>query len=430
MSADNPKKPRSFKQAKVIQVFLWDHLVGATALDPRSGCHAFQYDDQFRAMGIEPSPLRMGVGRNETHIFPDLGARTYQRLPALLSDSLPDRFGTSLIQLAMRDYGIPEERITPLDKLAYIGNRSMGALQFKPAHDRGRTPSAVDIAGLVEAARDAILGDPHGSPLKQLVSVGVSAGGARPKAVVGWNPTTGRFLSGQFDLPEGFEHWLLKFDGVEQGPPTEPHDEGRIEFAYHLMAKAAGVRMSECRLHEEGGRAHFMTRRFDREGRSTRHHVQTLCAMDHMDFGLLGAYSYNQFLDVIVRLGLPEDDLAQAFRRMAFNVMARNLDDHTKNVSFLLKRGEPWRLAPAYDLTFSWDPHGRYNHQHFLSVNGKFDGITRADLLLEAERYSIGNARGILDQVQDAVAHWDEFSEEAGVPRERRGMIGREHRLL
>jgi len=191
-----------------------------------------------------------------------------------------------------------------------------------------------------------------------------------------------------------------------------------VEYAYSLMAKAAGIAMTECRLHEEGGRAHFMTRRFDREGSATRHHIQTLCAMAHMDFGMAGAYSYGQLFETILKLGLPDHDLEQAFRRMAFNVLARNLDDHTKNVSFRLRHGGRWELAPAYDLTFAHNPEGRWNNQHFLSVNGRHDGIGREDLLLEGERYSIGRARAILDEVREAVGRWNEFRDEAGIPRE------------
>lgn len=426
--------PRPFKHVSRIEVHLWGDKIGAIARDPNSGFYAFRYDDKFRAQGIEPAPLHMPTNRAETFIFPNLQERTYHRLPALVNDSLPDKFGNALIEKALFALGVSKETITPLDRLAYLGSRAMGALQFKPPRGEVKHATAIQFRDLVEEARLAIHGQLDGSEdaqgLQHIISVGISAGGARPKAVVCWNPKTQEFRSGQFDAPTDFEHWLLKFDGIEDGLLGEPHNEGRIEYAYHLMAKAAGIQMTDCRLHEEGGRAHFMTRRFDRGEGTTRHHIQTLCAMDHMDFGLMGAYSYGQLFDVILRLRLSDSHLEQAFRRMAFNVMARNLDDHTKNFSFRYKQGGPWELAPAYDINFAHDPAGRWNHQHFLAVNGKHDGIGRADLLQEAERFSVGGAKVILDQTRSAVERWSEFCQEAEVPRKKAEAIGREHRLV
>ena len=426
--------PRNnFRHVARIEVHLWDHLVGAIARDPSSGFYAFRYTDDFRARGIEPAPLYMPTSRAETFLFPSLQERTYHRLPALVNDSLPDKFGNALIDKALFSCGIAKEAITPLDRLAYLGSRAMGALRFKPAQGEVKHATAIELRDLVDEARQAIRGnlDSEGAQgLQHIISVGVSAGGARPKAVVSWSPETGEFRSGQFDAPQGFEHWLLKFDGIEDGQLDEPRNEGRIEYAYHLMAKAAGIRMTECRLHEEGGRAHFMTRRFEREAGATRHHIQTLCAMGHMDFGQMGAYSYGQLFDVIQRLRLSDADLEQAFRRMAFNVMARNLDDHTKNWSFLLRQGCAWELAPAYDLTFAHDPSGRWNYQHFLAVNGKHDDIARQDLLQEAERFSIGGAKSILDEIRSAVERWGEFGEAAGVSRRKLEEIGGHHRPL
>lgn len=411
--------PRPFRHATRIEVLLWGRRIGAIARDPASGYYAFRYDDGFRQLGFEPSPLRMPVGPERTWIFPDLPERTFHRLPALVNDSLPDHFGNALIETSLLAMGVPREEITPLDRLAYLGNRAMGALQFHPPRSESRKPSAIELRDLVEEARKAVQGDLSedggAQGLKQILAVGISAGGARPKAVICWNRATGEFRSGQFDAPEGFEHWLLKFDGIEGTHSSGPVNEGRTEYAYHRMAQSAGIRMAESRLHEEGGRAHFMTRRFDRGTGTVRHHVQTLCAMDHMDLGRMGVYSYGQLFDAMIRLNLPDSDLDQAFRRMAFNVMARNLDDHTKNISFLIREGGTWELAPAYDLTFAHDPAGRWNFQHFLSVNGKHDGIGRSDLLLEAERFSIGNAKTLLDQVRSAVEHWPEFADEAGL---------------
>lgn len=424
---------KPFRHVTRVEVHLWDQLVGVLARDPRTRLYVFRYTDEFRRGGIEPAPLRMPVGPDTTWAFPDLSERTYHGLPALVNDSLPDAFGNRLIEKVLGDMGVEPAAISPLDRLAYLGDRAMGALRFKPPRSEVGKATAIELKGLVEEARRAIgrdAGDQAGSSLRHIIQVGISAGGARPKAVVCWNPSTGQFRSGQFDAPDGFEHWLLKFDGIEDGTPNGPRNEGRIEYAYHLMAKAAGIDMAECRLHEEGGRAHFMTRRFDREGASTRHHVQTLCAMDHMDLAQAGAYSYAQFFQVVRHLGLDDTALDQAYRRMAFNVMARNLDDHTKNHSFRLRQGGSWALSPAYDLTYAHDPNGRWNHQHFLSVNGKHDGIRREDLLVEAERFSVARPRIVLDQVRDSVERWSEFAAVAGVPEAGIEAIARDHLLL
>ena len=417
-----PEAKKTFRHVSRIEVHLWGNPVGRLAMDPGTGFYAFRYDPSFPGRGIEPAPLQMPVDEQRTLVFPDLSPRTFQRLPAMVGDSLPDRFGNRLIEESLRSYGVDPDAITTLDRLAYLSHRTMGALQFKPPRGEVEKASAIELETLVSEARRAVherLDEGNSSEaLKHIISVGISAGGARPKAVICWNPETGELRSGQFDAPEGFQHWLLKFDGIEEGQLGAPRVEGRVEYAYSLMAKAAGIAMTECRLHEEGGRAHFMTRRFDREGSATRHHIQTLCAMAHMDFGMAGAYSYGQLFETILKLGLPDHDLEQAFRRMAFNVLARNLDDHTKNVSFRLKQGGGWELAPAYDLTFAHNPDGAWNHQHFLSVNGRRDGIGREDLLLEGERYSIGRARSILDEVRAAVSRWNEFRDEAGIPTE------------
>ncbi|MCB9497378.1 MAG: type II toxin-antitoxin system HipA family toxin [Fibrobacteria bacterium] len=426
---------KKFRHVSKLEVHLWGHHIGSLMPDTHSPAYAFRYTDEFRLAGIEPSPLQMPVNRPITWIFPNLNQKTYHGLPALVNDSLPDAFGNRVIDRALPSFGVPIEQITFLDRLAYLGSRAMGALQFKPPQEPAQRPTAIHLRELVEEARLAIsreaLQDGSGS-LKHIIQVGISAGGARPKAVICWNPNTGDFQSGQFDAPEGYEHWLLKFDGIEKGQNdfVEPHNEGRVEFAYYLMATAAGIRMSESRLHEEGGRAHFMTRRFDREGASTRHHVQTLCAMAHMDLAYLGAYSYGQFFEAILNLGLPEGSLEEAYRRMAFNVMARNLDDHTKNQSFLLQQEGTWQLAPAYDLTHAHDPAGRWNHQHFLAVNNKYDEISRADMLLEAERYSIADRKLILDQVSAAIEMWPVYADAAGVPKKKAEQIRKDLRII
>jgi serine/threonine-protein kinase HipA len=421
-SGEARRAPPRYTHVSSIEVFLWDERVGATVLDPRYGYYAFRYTPEFRQLGIQPAPLQMPIGPDRTYLFPDLPTATYLRLPALLSDALPDDFGNALINRWMADRGISADQITALDRLAYMSNRAMGALRFKPSRGPAtRTPVAIQMSELVHEARKALAGtiddDDHATAtLRSLIEVGTSAGGARAKAVIAWNPATEEIRSGQLDAPPGFEHWLLKFDGV--GVDNDlggSKDYGRIEYAYHLMAKAAGIAMSDCRLLQEHGRAHFMTRRFDRDAGNLRHHVQTLCAMSHIDYKKIGTNSYAQLFDTANLLHLPYSDREEIFRRMSFNVMGRNCDDHSKNFSFLLRRGGPWELAPAYDLSFAHNPASPWTHQHLMSVNGKFKDFTRSDLLEVADRFGIGTGTRVIDQVREAIAGWPSYAESAGV---------------
>jgi serine/threonine-protein kinase HipA len=422
----------------VIEVHLWNQHIGSAALDPAYGYYAFAYTPEFAGQGIAPSPLHMPVAAHAPYLFTDLPPATYQRLPAMLSDALPDDFGNALIDRYMADHGIVAANVTALDRLAYMGTRAMGALTFKPA--RGpvrRKPTAIVLNELVEQARRAITGqvdadDDTSAALRSIIDVGTSAGGARAKAVIAWNPATNEIRSGQLDAPDGFEHWLLKFDGMGRDHELgSTQHYGRIEYAYHLMARAAGITMTDCRLLEENGRAHFMTQRFDREGQNTRHHLQTLCAMAHLDYRKKGTNAYSQLFGAMHQLQLPYADLEQAFRRMTFNVMARNCDDHSKNVSFLLRQGSAaWSLAPAYDLTFAHNPQGAWTNQHLMSVNGKFKDFTVADLLAEANRFGIGTAKRVIEEVRVALGQWDSFAREAEVPHAQATEIQRQFLLL
>ena len=304
----------------------------------------------------------------------------------------------------------------------HSSKRAMGALQFKPARGPGaRTAIALELSGLVSTARKAVHGDFDGddharAALRDIIEVGTSAGGARAKAVIAWNPETEEIRSGQVEAPPGFEHWLLKFDGM--GRDFElgaSQDYGRIEYAYYRMAIAAGIKMNESRLLYENGRAHFMTKRFDRGEANVRHHIQSLCAIAHLDYRRKGANSYAQLFDTINRLGLPYEDKEEAFRRMVFNVMARNCDDHTKNVAFRLRQGSAWELAPAYDITFAHNPRGEWTSQHLMSVNGKFKDFTENDLLAEGDRFVIGTAPRVIGKVRTAILAWPSYGAEAGV---------------
>jgi serine/threonine-protein kinase HipA len=425
-----------YKPIDIVEVRAWDRLVGAVALDPRLGYYAFEYAPAFIEAGIELAPLTMPLAQARLpFIFPDLSDLTYKRLPAMLADSLPDDFGNNLINAWMANQGVAPGDITALDRLAYMGKRSMGALEFRPA--RGPRParaSAIVLSELVDSARRAVRGefdnDPHTSAaLKQILSVGTSAGGARAKAAIAWNPHTKEIRAGQFDVDPGFEHWLLKFDGIgKDNELGESHGYGRIEYAYHLMAIQAGIEMSACRLLEEGGRAHFMTKRFDRDG-NRKLHTQTLCGMAQLDYKAKGVHDYSQFLGSMRQLGMGTAAFDQAFRRIAFNVMASNCDDHSKNISFVLHGRTDWILAPAYDLIYAFNPTGEWTYQHLISVNGKFNDIGRGDLLTLADRFQIGTAPRLLAQVKDAVAAWPEFAGRAQVSKPAIDRI-RSHQVL
>jgi serine/threonine-protein kinase HipA len=410
-----------YRPVDLIEVRAWGATVGGVSIDPGLGYYVFEYDPKWQARGIELAPLTMPVSQS-LHVFPLLPEATYKRLPAMLADALPDDFGNALIDAWMAREGVPKSAITPLDRLAYLGARGMGALEFKPTRGpRHRKATAVAISRLVVSARNALSGKFDGdreteAAITNLIQVGTSAGGARAKAVIAWNPKTHEIRSGQLPADPGFDYWLLKLDGV--GKDSELGTGGfygRIEYAYYLMALSAGIGMFESRLLEENGRAHFMTRRFDRQN-GAKQHIQTLCAMQHLDFKQRSTHDYNQYFQAIRALRLPESALEEGFRRMVFNVLAANCDDHTKNLSFLMDESGQWRLSPAYDVTHAYNPKGEWTYQHLMSVNGKFQGITRADLEAVGDRFLIPGYRRIITTVVEAVRRWPGFAETAGLP--------------
>lgn len=431
------KKPTTrYKHVNVIDVHLWDRRIGAVALDPVYGFYVFSYTPEFLATGIEPAPLQMSTAKGPTFIFTDLPVETCKRLPAMLSDALPDDFGNALINRYMADKGISASEISALDRLAYMGNRAMGALQFKPTRGPKHKPTSIVMIDLVNEARKAVEGSIEGedqanAALRSIIDVGTSAGGARAKAVIAWNRETNEIKAGQLDAPPGFEHWLLKFDGMgrdnELGASA---DYGRIEYAYYLMAKTAGLDMMECRLLHENGRAHFMTKRFDRDSGGVRHHIQSLCAMSHLDYKKKGVNSYSQLFSTMQELALPYEQKEEAFRRMVFNVMGRNCDDHTKNLAFRLRQGHPWELTPAYDITFAHNPKGEWTSQHLMSVNGKFKDFLEEDLLEVADRFAIGTAKSVISKVRDAIKAWPDFAGQAGLSKTLLEAIQQQQLLL
>jgi len=426
-------------------VMLWGRTIGAVTQEGAGAVAAFEYVPAFTGSGIELSPLRMPLLRR-IYSFPELPQGTFHGLPGLLADSLPDRFGNALIDQWLAAEGRAPENFSAVERLCYIGNRGMGALEFKPAlGPRARTAGKVDLSALVALASEVLTqrkglaasfrrSAERRQALQDILRVGTSAGGARAKAVIAWNPRTNEVRSGQVAAGAGFGYWLLKFDGVSGNKDKEledPKGYGAIEYAYALMAQAAGVHMSECRLLEENGRRHFMTRRFDRLADGGKLHMQSLGALAHYDYNQPGAYSYEQALQLIRELGLPMAAVEEQFRRMVFNIVARNQDDHVKNIAFLMDRQGQWSLAPAFDVTYSHNPAGVWTAQHQMTLNGKRDGFTLADLRACARLVTLKRGRdlAILNEVCAAVRRWPEFAQQAGVVAVQRRQIGRAHRL-
>lgn len=428
----------------IAEVQLWGRTIGAVALEEGRDVAAFQYDSTFAQSGIELSPLTMPLS-DQVYEFPTLPRATFHGLPGLLADSLPDKFGNALIDAWLATQGRTPESFHAVERLCYTGRRGMGALEFAPVlGPRPRTATKVEIDALVRLAGEVLThrGDLQGhfneagkaQALRDILRVGTSAGGARAKAVIAWNRTTNEVRSGQIAAGEGFDYWLLKFDGVAGNKDKEledPKGYGAIEFAYHLMAKAAGITMSECRLLEENGRRHFMTRRFDRLAGGAKLHMQSLCALAHFDFNQAGAYAYEQALLTIRQLKLPMAAVEEQFRRMVFNIVARNQDDHVKNIAFLMNQQGEWSLAPAFDVTYSYNPSGSWTATHQMTLNGKRDGFAPEDFEACAKTAMMkrGRAATIIAEVQTAVRRWPEFAAEARLSDEWCRKIEKTHRL-
>ncbi len=429
----------------IAEVQLWGRTIGAVSMDDGRDVAAFQYDAEFAESGIELSPLMMPLS-TRVYTFPALARETFHGLPGLLADSLPDRFGSLLIDAWLATQGRTPGSFGAVERLCYVGTRGMGALEYKPARGpRPRKATAIDIDALVRLANDVLSNrselrvhlDDDGSEaaLRDILLVGTSAGGARAKAVVAWNRNTNEVRSGQIAAGQGFEYWLLKFDGVTNNRDKELNDPlgyGAIEYAYWMMARAAGITMSECRLLEENGRRHFMTRRFDRLDAGEKLHMLSLCAMAHFDFNQAGAYAYEQALLTIRQLGLPMAAIEEQYRRMVFNILARNQDDHVKNIAFLMNKEGGWSLAPAFDVAYSYNPAGAWTATHQMTMNGKRDGFTRDDFTAcaNAALMKRGRDRSILEEVAAAVARWPEFAAAAGLSDAWSDSIQRTHRTV
>ncbi len=425
------------------RVVLWGSVIGAvTWLEDRE-VGVFQYAPDFLGSGIQIAPLVMPLGEFPFE-FPALARNTFKGLPGLLSDSLPDKYGNAIIDAWLASQGRTAASFHPVERLCYVGSRGMGALEFEPATLGPPTSNrAVEVESLVDLSNKILderaslggvfSGDDDREAIDDILRVGTSAGGARAKAILAWNPETNEFRSGQVDAGAGFEHWLIKFDGITSNRYTElatPKGYGRIEYAYHLMAVEAGIVMTTCHLYHEGGRSHFMTKRFDRSAKGGKRHMQSLGAIAHYDYKQPASHSYEQAIQVIRRLRLPRKDMDQQVLRVIFNVVGRNCDDHVKNIAFLMNRRGEWRLSPAFDISYAWNPSGEWTSRHQMSVNGKRDGFEREDLIAFANAADIKKVRAnqMIDRVIETVRRWPDFAGEAGVADARIKEIQARHR--
>lgn len=411
-------------------VRLWGTQVGTVSWNDSRQVGSFQYKPAFLSSGMEISPITMPLGP-AVYSFPELSGESFQGLPGTLADSLPDKFGNLLINQWLARQGRLPNSLNPVERLCYIGKRGMGALEFEP-EQRQISPSKrkLKINALVDLANDALSRRENlevsidkqsaKDAINDIIRVGTSAGGARAKAVIAWNPETNEVRSGQIEPGEGFSHWLIKLDGVTGNKDKEVADPlgyGKIEYAYHLAAKAAGLEMTPCRLFHEGGRSHFMTRRFDRGPQGQKLHMQTLCGLAHYDFNQAGSHSYEQACQIARTLDLPHAAIEELYRRAVFNIVYRNQDDHTKNISFLMDKSGAWHLSPAYDVCYSYNPNGAWTSTHQMSFNGKRDDFTADDLVEVAKVIGIKTSRRkeILNRIRESLTQWKQFAEEAQI---------------
>ena len=424
----------------VAEVRMWGEFVGAIRWDDQKRLSSFQYDRKFLKNGWELSPIKMPLKNGDRiYSFPELRrgkdqqVDTFQGLPGLLADMLPDKYGNQLIDIWLAQNGRSADSMNPVEQLCFIGARGIGALEIEPTQLKAsKKVFTIEINSLVDTAKkllsmregfEANLHVDEQKSMMEILKIGTSAGGARPKAVIAYNHKTGEIKSGQTIAPDGFEHWLLKLDGVSNAQFGASNGFGKIEYAYYLMARDCGIDMMDSKLLEETGRAHFMTKRFDRHGNNTKHHIQTFCGIQHFDYNNLFGYSYEQLFQTMRTLKLTYPEAEQMFRRMVFNVLATNYDDHTKNFSFRLKQDENWQLSPAYDICYSYDPQNVWVSQHSLSINGKHINIAKNDLMTIANANNIKKGEKIIDAIKGIVSNWDNYAEEVGVENNLRESI-------
>ena len=423
-------------------VKIWGELVGAVAWDEKTGLASFEFDPKFKKNDWDLSPLKLSISSiKKIFTFPELRRNknsefdTFKGLPGLLADVLPDKYGNQLINIWLAQQGRPQDSMNPVEMLCFIGSRGMGALEFEPTSIKeNKKTFSIEISSLVDIAQKMLskresfttnLQKDEEKAVMEILKIGTSAGGARPKAVIAYNEKTGEVKSGQTNAPSGFEHWLIKLDGVSDVQLGTSKGYGRVEMAYYNMALACGIEMMPSRLLEENDRAHFMTKRFDREGGEIKHHIQTFCAIKHFDFNLVNSFSYEQLFQTMRELKLTYQDMEQMFRRMVFNVLAQNCDDHTKNFAFRLIKDKNWELAPAYDICHAYRPGSEWVSQHALSINNKRKEITKEDLLIIGESIKCKKALNIIIEINEIVKNWNKYANEVNVRAELRDEIGK-----
>ncbi len=411
-------------------VKIWGTTAGAVLWNETNRLASFEYTPEFISKGYDLAPLKMPLQAGTIYNFPELSSKnevlesTFNGLPGLLADVLPDRYGNRLLNSWLAQQGRPENSMNPIEKLCFIGSRGMGAIEFEPSTNSKQNAFDLEMEGLVNVAADMLnkrekfttnIKQDELKAMQDILTIGTSAGGARAKAIIAYNTKTGIVKSGQANAPKGFEHYLLKLDGVDDAQFGTTKGYGRVEMAYYLMAVDCGIEMMPSLLLEENDRAHFMTKRFDRENGSTKHHIQTLCAMQHYNFNEVGAYSYEQLFQTMRLLRLPYPQAEQMFRRMVFNIIARNCDDHTKNFAFRLKQGGEWELSPAYDICHAYRPDSIWVSKHALSVNGKREGITKQDLLTVAKSMNIKKPELIIKEINGTIKNWKFYAQKVNV---------------
>lgn len=426
---------------------LWGETIGAVFWDEKTGIASFEFTQVCKDKGWDLSPIKMPIlADSSIFSFPELRPTrntdfdTFKGLPGLLADSLPDKYGNQLINSWLAQNGRPENSMNPIEQLCFIGTRGMGALEFEPTQLKPtKRTFSVEIDSLVEVAKKMLdkrsqfkvnLEKEEQEAMSELLKIGTSAGGARPKAIIAYNEKTGEVKSGQTQSPKGFEQWMIKLDAVSDAQFGESNGFGRVEMAYYDMATDCGIEMMPSKLLEEHGRAHFMTKRFDREENNVKHHIQTFCALQHFDYNEVNSFSYEQLFQTMRILRLPFPQAEQLFKRMVFNVIAKNCDDHTKNFAFRLKQNQPWELAPAYDICYAYREDSQWVSQHALSINGKRKGITREDLLLLAKSISIKKGNQLIDEINEVVSNWKSYAHKWKVVPSLRDTINKQLEIM
>lgn len=425
-----------------VKVKLWGNDIGIAYKQDDKEYVLFEYDKDFINSGIELSPIAMPLS-TRIYSFPELNYSSFKGLPGMLADSLPDKFGNAVINQWLAEQGRSEDSFTQMERLCYTGKRGMGALEYEPAislskntNDLIRIDNLVQLAEKILSNREKTYIKSDELSMEQIMQVGTSAGGARAKAIIAINEDTGEIKSGQINQGSGFDYWIIKFDGIGSNGDKEGSDKPKYcnrEYAYYLMAVDAGIEMTESKLFKENGRSHFMTKRFDRiQGTGEKLHMQTLAGMAHYDFNSAGTNSYEQVATILLRLGMGQAEIKQLYRRAIFNIMARNQDDHVKNISFLMNKSGKWSLSPAYDLTYAYNPTKEWTSRHQMSLNGKRDGFRFDDLILAAENMNIKtkDAKTIINDVTNSIGRWQDFAEQAELPQDQIDYISRNFPVL